>query len=221
MPGDVPAPATEATDDPDRPREKEGAPVELMHEFLVPAGPDETWALLTDPEQVGRCLPGATVTATGKRTFSGSLTVNVSPLAVTYAGSGRFLRRDERKRTAVVEAEGDAVRGDGTVSARVTLRLVPDGPSTRAVVRTELEVTGKPAQLSESTMQDVADQLVAKFLVCVAARLAPPAAEEPAGPQQQASRAVLPALARSGGYVAAALVGVLVGVRLGRPRAGG
>lgn len=105
--------------------------MELTHSFTVPADPDRAWQLLTDLHRVGSCFPGATVTEADAEQFSGTVKVKLGPIALTYAGSGKFVERDDAGHRAVIEARGKDRRGNGTASATVTVSLTGDGNGTR------------------------------------------------------------------------------------------
>lgn len=176
--------------------------MELTHSFTVPAAPAVTWGLLTDLHRVGSCFPGATVTEAGEQDFTGTVKVKLGPIAMLYAGSGRFVDRDDAGHRAVIEAQGKDKRGNGTASATVTMALAPDGSGTRADVVTDLKVTGKPAQFGRGVMQDVSDKLLNEFVACIERELGgtgEPAAEQaPAGePAGEAAVATLSASAAS------------------------
>lgn len=153
--------------------------MELTHSFTVPGSVDDAWQTFMDLEVVGSCFPGATVTEVTDEGFSGTVKVKLGPIAMLYAGSGSFVERDDVARRAVIEAKGKDKRGNGTAGATVTIQLLPDGATaTRADVRTELSVTGKPAQFGRGVMQDVSDKLLQQFIDCIEGRLAPAAVAE-------------------------------------------
>lgn len=145
--------------------------MELMHSFTVPATPERTWTLLTDLHQVGSCFPGATVTSATDDEFSGTVKVKLGPIAMVYSGSGSFVSRDDAAHTAVIEARGKDKRGNGTAGATVDLSLSPDGTGTTVSVKTDLSITGKPAQFGRGVMQDVSDKLLGKFVECIESSL--------------------------------------------------
>ncbi len=149
--------------------------MELVHSFTVPASPTNTWALLTDLHQVGSCFPGATVTEATDDEFSGTVKVKLGPIAMVYSGSGSFVSRDDAAHTAVIEARGKDKRGNGTAGASVDLALTPDGSGTKVDVKTDLSITGKPAQFGRGVMQDVSDKLLGKFVECIESNLGAPA----------------------------------------------
>ncbi|WP_418605612.1 SRPBCC family protein [Georgenia sp. SUBG003] len=141
--------------------------MELTHSFTVPADPERAWQLLTDLHRVGSCFPGATVTEADAEEFSGTVKVKLGPVALTYAGTGKFVERDDAAHRAVIEARGKDRRGNGTASATVTMSLTAEGDATRAEVVTDLSVTGKPAQFGRGVMQDVSDKLLGQFVACI------------------------------------------------------
>jgi carbon monoxide dehydrogenase subunit G len=156
--------------------------MELVHSFSVPAAPERTWALLTDLHDVGSCFPGATVTEANDQEFSGTVKVKLGPIAMVYSGSGRFLSRDDADHRATIEARGKDKRGNGTAGATVMLNLSPDGDGTKVDVKTDLSITGKPAQFGRGVMQEVSDKLLTRFVDCIESRLedaAPPQAHDP------------------------------------------
>lgn len=156
--------------------------MELTHDFTVPASIDTAWATFMDLEGVGLCFPGATVTEVTEDGFSGTVKVKLGPIALVYAGAGRFLSRDDATHRAVIDAKGKDKRGNGTAGATVTIQLAPSDAGTRIDVVTDLAVTGKPAQFGRGVMQDVSDKLLQQFVACIENRFAEIGADGPAAP---------------------------------------
>lgn len=197
--------------------------MDLTHEFTVPGSPADTWEAFSDVASVAECFPGAAVTRTDGDEFEGTCKVKLGPIALVYAGSGRFVERDEAAGRFVIDAQGKDKRGNGTAGAKVTATLTPDGAGTRVQVVTDLQITGKPAQFGRGVIQDVSDKLLLQFVTCLEARLtAPPtgaadqsatapAAPPPPPPGEDAldlGATVLPVLAKT--YWRHALAAVLV-----------
>jgi len=164
--------------------------MDLSHSFTVTTSVAATWDHFQDIGALAECFPGAQVTAVGADddgapTFEGTCKVKLGPIALVYAGSGKFVERDEAGRRFVVDAKGRDKRGNGTAGATVTVTMaaVGDG-ATQVDVVTDLAITGKPAQFGRGVMQDVSDKLLGQFVACLEQRLAAetaPAAEpEPA-----------------------------------------
>ncbi|MCW2849898.1 MAG: carbon monoxide dehydrogenase [Marmoricola sp.] len=166
--------------------------MDLNHRFTVPTSVDETWARFQDIASVAECFPGAQVTSVDGDTFQGTCKVKLGPIALTYAGSGTFVERDEAAHSFVVEAKGRDKRGNGTAGATVTLTMVQAAAGTDVEVDTDLSITGKPAQFGRGVMQDVSDKLLGQFVSCLEQRLgesAMPEAEPEAEPVPEAAPA--------------------------------
>jgi carbon monoxide dehydrogenase subunit G len=168
--------------------------MELTHDFTVPQSIDDAWVALNDLERVASCFPGASLTSYDGEQFEGLVKVKLGPVSLQYAGSGRFVDRDETAHRAVIEAKGKDKRGNGTAAASVTTMLASEGEaSTRVNVVTDLNVTGKPAQFGRGVMQDVSDRLLAQFVANLETELGAsnggqPAVAEPAEPEQAKHR---------------------------------
>ncbi len=142
--------------------------MELTHRFTVPVSVDAAWAAFNDLEQIAPCFPGAALTSFDGERFEGLCKVKLGPISLQYTGSGRFVERDEEAKRAVIEAKGKDKRGNGTAAAAVTAQLTATGGSSTAVeVKTDLSITGRPAQFGRGVMQDVSDRLLAQFSACL------------------------------------------------------
>ncbi|WP_037851113.1 SRPBCC family protein [Streptomyces sp. NRRL S-340] len=155
--------------------------MELHHGFTVPVPVDDAWRALLDIERVAPCLPGAVVEAYDGRTVTGSVKVRLGPVTVTYKGTAVFEEQDERAHRLVLVAGGRETRGQGTARATVTGTLREHDGVTEVSVRTELTVTGRPAQFGRGVLAEVGDRLVGQFADCLAGRLAAAAPQETAG----------------------------------------
>lgn len=158
--------------------------MELVHDFTVPAGPEQTWAAFNDIQGVAGCFPGATVTGVEAESFEGSVKVKLGPIALVYNGAGTITGKDESAGRLLISAKGKDKRGNGTASAEVTVTMAGAGPDETSVhVVTVLQITGKPAQFGRSVMQDVSDKLLDQFTACLSEKLgAPPAPEDEGTP---------------------------------------
>ena len=146
--------------------------MELTHRFTVPASREVTWAAFNDIEGVAGCFPGAVVTGVEGDDFTGTCKVKLGPIALTYAGSGTFLEKDEAAGRFVMEAKGKDKRGNGTAGATVTATMTESGPdATDVEVLTDLAITGKPAQFGRGVIEDVSDKLLGQFMTCLEQRL--------------------------------------------------
>ncbi len=141
--------------------------MELQHHFTVPSSLQDTWRSFNQLEEIAPCFPGATLTGVDGDTFTGTVKIKLGPIAMMYAGTGRFVSRDEGTRTVVIEAQGKDKRGNGTAGATVTAVLAAGEGGTVVEVSTDMNVTGKPAQFGRGVIQDISDKLLEQFVQCV------------------------------------------------------
>src|SRR5204863_3313924 len=183
-----------------------GVALKLENEFVVEAPVESTWETLLDLQRVAGCLPGASIeTPDAEGTYTGSMRVKVGPVSMNYAGTARLEDVDEAAHTAVFSVKGKETRGQGSATATIRNRLVPEGQATRVVVETELSVTGRPAQFGRGIMQDVASSMLGDFSRCLSTLMAASGSSEAAGeaePEPPQALAV-------GGHVRKAIFGRL------------
>ena len=160
-------------------------PFQIDKTFVVRAPAQAVWDFLTDPRRVARCMPGAAITEQiDDRTYAGTLTVKVGPVVASYKGRMSFARLDAQERAAAIVASGQDVRGKGGASMRLTSRLSQRGPAeTEVAASSEVNVTGLLVQMGRGMVQDVGDQIFAKFTDAMRAELeAPSTVAAPAAP---------------------------------------
>jgi hypothetical protein len=147
--------------------------LEISKSFVVRAAPEAVWSFLTDPARVARCLPGAQITdKVDDRTYTGTITVKVGPVAASYKGTMKFEQLDAAARTAVIAASGQDVRGKGGADMRMTSRLVERTPGeTDVQITSQVNVMGILAQFGRGMIQDVSDQMFDKFVAAARAEL--------------------------------------------------
>ncbi len=205
--------------------------MELEHSFTVPVNIDRAWHALLDIERVAPCLPGAALDTFDGDQFTGTVKVKLGPIGLTYKGRAHIVERDEASHRAVIDARGQDTRGNGTAAAKVTATLTEAGTTTAVAVRTDLNITGKPAQFGRGVLVDVGNKLIGQFADNLAAELAgttaaATAAADPAPPPDTAApperaaepepldliRSAGPAVAKRLAPVALAVVVILLAV---------
>ncbi|MHA4813075.1 SRPBCC family protein [Streptomyces aculeolatus] len=159
--------------------------MQMQHHFSVPIAADEAWKVLLDAERIAPCMPGASLDSVDGDSFTGRVKVKVGPVGLTYKGTAEIVHRDEATHTAVLRAKGRDSRGNGTAAATVTMTLAEEGVGggtgkgtgegagarTGVDVLTELDVTGRPAQLGRNLMADVAGRIIGQFAAALAEQL--------------------------------------------------
>jgi len=152
--------------------------MQIEKQFTVSAPADVVWQFLTDPHKVAACLPGAAITGqTDDKTYAGTITVKVGPLATSYRGEVHFERLDPETRTADIVARGQDVRGKGGADLKMTSRIKElGGGETEVTVVQDIAVTGILAQMGRGMIEDVGDQLFERFVAAMKEQLATAAA---------------------------------------------
>lgn len=136
--------------------------MQLDHSFTVPADPDDAWKLFLDLGRVAPCMPGAVLDTLDGDSFTGRVKVKVGAVQMSYRGEGT-VSRDGSARSMHLDVSGSETRGAGTASATVTATLTADPVGTRVRVRTDLDITGRPAQFGRGIMTEVGDRIVQQF----------------------------------------------------------
>jgi len=139
--------------------------MELDNDFTVPTSPAKAWEVLLDVERIAPCMPGATVEKFDGEVVTGNIKVKVGPVSLTYRGTAKFLERDSGAQVMVLDASGKETRGSGTAAATIRASLEPaeSGDSTRVIIHTTMNVTGRPAQFGRGVIAEVGSKLVEKF----------------------------------------------------------
>ncbi|GAB6903633.1 SRPBCC family protein [Kineosporia succinea] len=170
----------------------------IDHEFTVSTGVDEAWRVLTDLEGIAPCMPGARLTGVDGDVYSGTVKVKVGPVVSEYAGTARFVEKDDAAHRAVIDAKGKDSRGTGTAAATVRAGLRPDAEPGRTVVTvsTDLNISGKIAQFGSGMIKDVSTKLLNQFVENLEAKIrtpspspepAPEVTPEPGAPSRPSS----------------------------------
>jgi carbon monoxide dehydrogenase subunit G len=154
--------------------------MKIDHEFTVSVPVDRAWAVLTDLEAIAPCMPGAQLTGVDGDVYSGKVKIKVGPVVSQYAGTVRFLEKDDANYRAVIDAKGRDSRGAGNASALITAQLHPDGDRTRVTVETELKITGRIAQFGSGMIKEVSTKLLGQFVSSLEEKLLADNAAAPA-----------------------------------------
>jgi carbon monoxide dehydrogenase subunit G len=165
--------------------------MELTSDFTVDIPVDQAWQVLTDLERIAPCLPGAELRDVEGDDYHGVVKVKVGPITTEYRGKVTFVERDEGAHRAVLRAQGREVRGQGQANATITATLAESDASTRVSVVTDLNITGRVAQLGRGVLADVSNRLMSEFVETLEATLLPPVlrTDEAAQPMGQPAAA--------------------------------
>jgi len=145
--------------------------MKIDHEFTVSVPIERAWAVLTDLEAIAPCMPGAQLTGVDGDVYSGKVKIKVGPVVSQYAGTVKFLEKDDASYRAVIDAKGRDSRGAGNASAAITAQLRPDGDRTHVSVDTDLKITGRIAQFGSGMIKEVSNKLLGQFVASLEQKL--------------------------------------------------
>lgn len=146
--------------------------MKLTNEFTIDAPVDEIWTTMLDLERVAACVPGSKVVGPAPDGgLEANIRVKVGPMAMNYRGVVRIVESDERSRRAVMQAKAREARGQGTATADMVMEIRDTQP-VEVSIATDLDVTGRVAQMGRGVMQDVAGRIVQDFAKGLQALLA-------------------------------------------------
>jgi carbon monoxide dehydrogenase subunit G len=134
--------------------------------FSVRAPIQQVWDFLLDIPSVSRCLPGCEeATGLDENTYQGILAARVGPVAARFKGKLTVTERVAPRRL-VARGEGNDTRTASRARANVTLELSQVTDTTTAVVRADVDVTGKLGQFGHAMIREQAKIIFGQFTEC-------------------------------------------------------
>jgi carbon-monoxide dehydrogenase small subunit len=164
--------------------------IRLSQSFVLEHPREAVWALMSDPEAVVRCVPGARLDGFPEDgRIKGYIEVRLGPVAASFSGEGtvRQVPAEYRQR---IEGRGVDRKGGSRVSGSVEYRLwevagAAGGSATQVDLVIGYALAGLLAQLGRSGFaRDLAQRLGEAFAQNIDARLGGPSAGA-AAPQVQ------------------------------------
>ena len=139
--------------------------MELKSDFEVGVGVDRAWEVLTNPELIAPCLPGARLDEVEGDEFRGAVKVKVGPISSEYRGKATMVELNREELRIVIRAEGRDTRGAGNAAADITAQMeAVSENTTRVEVITDLKISGKVAQFGRGVLGDVSAKLMGQFV---------------------------------------------------------
>lgn len=147
--------------------------MQLTHTFDLPAPVDQVFDVFGQLDLLAPCFPGASVWGRDIEVYHGAVKIKFGPFPLVFEGTARIVRIDVADRRMVVKANARDRRGVAAGAARVTATFRAAGPDVTTVqVLTDLDLTGRPAQLGTGVIASVSDRLKDQFVSCIGAKLA-------------------------------------------------
>jgi carbon-monoxide dehydrogenase small subunit len=198
---EAPSPRTPVRVTTDRIEATEGV-VRLSQSFVLAHPREAVWALMSDPEAVARCMPGARLDGPPQDgRLTGRIEVRLGPVAASFAGEGTVKQFPSQYRQ-VIEGRASDRKGGSRVSGSVEYGLsevagAAGSAATQVDVVIGYALAGPLAQLGRSGFaRDLAQRLGETFAQNIDARLRAPSGS-PAPVGQVGALSLILAAARS------------------------
>ena len=137
--------------------------MKIQNEIEISAPPDELFDLLSDPERVAPCMPGASLEGKDDDSYEGTVKLKVGPITASYQGTLHFVELDRESRRAVMRASGQETSGQGNAEATITASVSGSDSQSVLSMETDMEVRGKAAQFGRGALGNVSQRILQQF----------------------------------------------------------
>ena len=146
--------------------------MKIEETFMVAAPQDRVWRFITDPEEVGPCLPGCQgIEITGDNTYRAAIKVALGPIKTTF-NVDIELTEEEPPRFAASVTRGEEGGRASQVSAQSVLRLNALNESeTEVFYSSDVSVVGRLGKFGLGIMQKKAKSMGADFALAFRERV--------------------------------------------------
>ncbi len=151
--------------------------IEVNEQVYAPAAPQTVWDLLSNPQAVVSCVPGASL---GEHhddgSFDAGIIVKFGPAKVAFkARIG--LELDASTMTGKVSSRGKDNQGGTRFNASMTFHVSPqtEPPGSTIDFKAEVEISGRLSSVVEAGANMVVKKMTADFSERLAAHFAQPA----------------------------------------------
>ena len=135
----------------------------LKGDVTIHAPRKKVWDFLTDPNQIGQCVPGVEKIETIEelKKYRGVVSVGLGSVKARFSGDVEILELDEPNR-AKLKAHGTAI---GSAADAVSEMSLSDGPDNSTIVTwtADINVSGQLASLVSRLMMPVSQKLTGVF----------------------------------------------------------
>ena len=138
--------------------------MELKQSQDIPIPVAQVWSALNDDQILAQAIPGCQeLTKISDTELTAKVKLKVGPVSATFVGEV-ILSELNPPHSYVISGSGKGgVAGGATGSARVDLKAIDNGNSTRLTYDVDASVTGKIAQLGSRLIESTAKKLSSQF----------------------------------------------------------
>ena len=139
--------------------------VKADKKFLVNADIDSVWTVITNPEKIVVCVPGAQLTETiDEDHFKGKVTIKIGPVTAKFNSDVEFSKRDSSTYKLSMEGKGADISGKGGAAMNMELSLNAHETSTEVSCIMTVSITGRIAQFGSRMIEAVNNKLFEQFI---------------------------------------------------------
>jgi len=134
--------------------------------FTVQHPIEEVWNVLTDPEKIVTCVPGATLTEkVDENDYKGKVQLKFGPVKAGYDGLITFTERDAEVKKMSLKGTGIDDKGKGNAEMVMNANLSEKDPNNTEVnVTMNISITGMLAQFGSRLISDVSNNVFDQFI---------------------------------------------------------
>jgi len=146
--------------------------MKIEDSFRVAAPVDRVWQFITDPEQVGPCLPGCqSIEVTDPNKYRATVRVAVGPIKTTFNVVVELTEQDPPRRALSI-TRGEEGGKASTLTAQSELRLNPVAEGgTEVYYASEVALVGRLGKFGLGIMKKKAKTLGDEFAAAFRARV--------------------------------------------------
>ena len=168
--------------------------ISIREQIAIATPPDILWPILSDPQMVASCIPGAALTKSGEDgTYQGAMRVKFGPTVALFRGEAK-LAYDHSGRRCTIQGRGIDGRGASRANASGTVEAT-GGDTTLLKVEGNFNVTGPLETFANAGGVHLARAILAEFaenvakLVAERAEGATASHPDPLSPSEENERA--------------------------------
>jgi uncharacterized protein len=125
---------------------------------------EEVWSTMLDLERVVPCVPDARVLEkTGEKGVKAEIRIRLGSMSMKYTGPAEIVEQDDEAHRAVLKARAREAGGQGNADAKVGIQLAESDGGTEVSIHSDVNVTGKAAQMGEGVIAGVTEGMIKEF----------------------------------------------------------
>jgi carbon monoxide dehydrogenase subunit G len=146
--------------------------MEVTGEFTVDATPEQIWTIITDPDELEQCIPGAeSIERTSEDTYEGTISRTVAGHTLSLSGTVEVVEEEAYERMAARVSADNTSAGSWTkVTADAEMDITSSGAESTLTYTVGADISGKLASLGSSLVKPTAQSDIESYFESVEER---------------------------------------------------